>query len=92
LGIGLQGKIIQRKDRVFFEVPFSVYLRWITVATVANATAVLVWTGAEPYTSSAVLWTIIVIFVTTLITFLMLIKRRDIAFGPVIIWARWNRA
>jgi len=87
LGIGLHGKTTRRKDKVFFHVPFSVYLGWITVATIANVTAVLVWVGIEPYTSSAVLWTVVVILVATLITSLMLIKRRDVAFGLVIIWA-----
>ena len=54
---------------------------------VANVTAVLVWAGIDPYTSSAIVWTVVVIFVATLITSLMLIKRRDVAFGLVIIWA-----
>jgi len=87
LGIGLHGETSHRKERVFFHIPFSVYLGWITVATVANVTSVLVWAGVEPYTHSAVLWTIFVIFVATLITSLMLIRRRDVAFGLVIIWA-----
>jgi len=87
LGIGLKGKIARRRDKVFFQVPFSIYLGWITVATIANVTSVLVWVGVEPYTSSAVVWTVVVIFVATLITSLMLITRRDIAFGLVIIWA-----
>ena len=87
LGIGLQGKTTGRKDKIFFHVPFSVYLGWITVATIANVTAVLVWVGIESYTSSAVVWTVVVIFVATLITSCMLIKRRDVAFGLVIIWA-----
>ena len=87
LGIGFQGKTIRRRDRVIFHVPFSVYLGWITVATIANVTAVLVWAGTEPYTSSAVVWTVVVILVATLITSLMLIRRKDVAFGLVIIWA-----
>ena len=87
LGIGLQGKTIRRRDRVIFHVPFSVYLGWITVATIANVTALLVWIGIEPYTSSAVVWTVVVIMVATLITSLMLIRRKDVAFGLVIIWA-----
>ena len=87
LGIGLEGRIAPRKEKIFFQIPFSVYLGWITVATIANVTAVFVWAGVDPYTSSSVLLTIVVLFVATLITSLMLIRRRDISFGLVIIWA-----
>jgi hypothetical protein len=86
LGIGL-GRVTHRRDMIFFHLPFSVYLGWITVATIANVTAVFVSVGVEPYTFLAVMLTVVVIFVATLITSLMLIKRRDVAFGLVIIWA-----
>jgi hypothetical protein len=87
LGIGLEGRIAPRKEKFLFQIPFSGYLGWITVATIANVTAVFVWAGVDPYTSSSVLLTIVVLFVATLITSLMLIRRRDVAFGLVIIWA-----
>ena len=87
LEIGDYSYTISSRDRFFFIVPFRVYLGWITVATVANVTAFLVWIGVEPYNSTSVLLTIAMIFITTLVTVLILYRRKDIIFGLVIIWA-----
>ena len=87
VGIGLPGSIFTRRERWFYQFPFSVYLGWITVATIANVTTLLVWIGVEPFTPSAIIWTWIVIIVAALISTLMLWTRRDIAFSLVIIWA-----
>jgi hypothetical protein len=72
---------------LFFNTPFSVYLGWITVAAIANVTAVLVWARVRPYTQTTVIWTILVIIVAAVIGILMLWTRKDIAYGLVIIWA-----
>jgi hypothetical protein len=74
-------------EKLCVHVPFSVYLGWITVATIANVTAYLVsvkWDGfgIEPLT-----WTILIIAVGTLLTILMLALRKDIAFSLVVLWA-----
>jgi len=42
LGIGEPRTVMSRREKLFFQLPFSVYLGWITVATIANVTAVLV--------------------------------------------------
>ena len=87
LAIGDPQKPISLRKKLFYQVPFSVYLGWITVATIANVTAVLVWTGIEPYTEWAVVCTVVVIMVATLIATLVLWTRRDIAYSLVIVWA-----
>lgn len=87
LGIGRSETVMSRREKLFFHVPFSVYLGWITVATIANVTAVLVWAGVQPYTQTAVIWTVLVIVVATVIGLLMLWTREDIAYGLVIVWA-----
>jgi len=87
LEIGDRRKTISLRKRLFYQVPFSVYLGWITVATIANVTAVLVWAGTEPYTEWAVILTVVVIIVATLIATLVLWNRGDIAYGLVIVWA-----
>jgi len=78
---------VTMKEKLCVHVPFSVYLGWITVATIANVTAYLVsihWDGLgiDPLT-----WTIIIIAVGTLLTYLMLALRKDIAFSLVVLWA-----
>jgi len=75
------------KEKMFIHLPFSVYLGWITVATIANTTAFLVTIGWDGFGISDVTWTIIILCVATLLTLLVLIKRKDIAYSLVIIWA-----
>jgi hypothetical protein len=74
-------------DKLCVHVPFSVYLGWITVATIANVTAFLVSLKWDGFGVDPLLWTIIIIAVGTLLTVLMLALRKDIAFSLVILWA-----
>ncbi|MBD3193858.1 MAG: hypothetical protein GF317_02305 [Candidatus Lokiarchaeota archaeon] len=75
------------KEKVFIQLPFSVYLGWITVATIANVTAFLVDLGVSSYGTLAELLTALVIIVAVIITLLILLKRKDIAYSLVIVWA-----
>ena len=85
LNIGIEKVSI--KDKLLVHVPISVYIGWITVATIANVTAVLVTIGWDGFGISEDIWTILVIIVATIITILVLIKRKDYAYSSVIIWA-----
>ncbi|KYK31061.1 MAG: hypothetical protein AYK22_02630 [Thermoplasmatales archaeon SG8-52-3] len=85
LNIGLEK--ISNKDKLFIHVPISVYIGWITVATIANVTAVLVKINWDGFGLSEDLWTILVILVAIIITIMILIKRKDYAYSAVIIWA-----
>ena len=85
LGIGTGRP--QRNEILFVRLPFSVYLGWITVATIANVAAALVSLGYTQLIFGAVNWTILVIVVAVLITGMMLWKRGDVAYAAVLIWA-----
>lgn len=74
-------------EKICVQVPFSVYLGWITVATIANITAFLVSVNWDGFGISPLNWTIIIIAVGTLLTILMLVLRKDIAFSLVVLWA-----
>ncbi|HUT00699.1 MAG TPA: hypothetical protein VMY59_10315 [Candidatus Thermoplasmatota archaeon] len=74
-------------EKIFVHVPISVYLGWITVATIANVTAFLVFVKWDGLGISPVIWTILVISVGVLITLLMLALRKDIAYSLVVLWA-----
>jgi hypothetical protein len=74
-------------ERLCVHVPFSVYLGWTTVATIANITGFLVSVNWDRFGISDLNWTIIIIAVATLLTILMLALRRDIAFSLVALWA-----
>ena len=67
--------------------PFSIYLGWITVATIVNVTVVLddlKWGG---WGVSPEVWTVIVLITGAAIAGVVLFQRRDLAYGLVILWA-----
>ncbi len=74
-------------EKVAVHIPFSIYLGWISVATVANVTAVLIVLGVNGFGLLAEILTILVIIVVVFITIAMLLLRKDYAYSFVIIWA-----
>lgn len=73
-------------ERWVLDVPFSVYLGWITVATVANTSIFLLdlgWDGG----GLAPALTVLVIAVAAFIGLQALRLRRDLAFALVLVWA-----
>lgn len=78
---------VTMREKLCVHVPFSVYLGWITVATIANVTAYLVLIQWNRFGIDEVTWTIIIIVVGTLLTYLMLAFRKDVAFSLVVLWA-----
>jgi hypothetical protein len=75
------------RTRIIYGWPFSVYLGWITVATIANVIAVLVTANLPSYGLSEPLWTIIMIIIALGITLSMLFIRKDIPYALVVAWA-----
>ncbi|MEL6969750.1 MAG: hypothetical protein AAFZ63_02245 [Bacteroidota bacterium] len=69
------------------KLPFSVYLGWITVATIANVTTVLVHLGWDGGAFGEVNWTITMIAIATIIGAFILFDRRDIGYAAVLVWA-----
>ncbi len=78
---------VDRKEKWSVHVPFSVYLGWITVATVANIVALLVAVNWDGLGIPASLWTQLILVVVLLLTILMLVTRKDFAYSAVIVWA-----
>jgi benzodiazapine receptor len=74
-------------QRRFFRVPFSVYLGWITVATIANVTAFLVKAGWNGFGLQPEVWAAAVIVAAALITLAILATRRDAGYSLVVLWA-----
>lgn len=67
--------------------PFSIYLGWITVATVANAATVLLDSGWNGWLLPPVGWAIAMISIATLIGLLFAMIKRDVAYVAVLVWA-----
>ena len=72
-------------ERWFVHVPVSLYLGWITVATVANTGITLLDLGFDGG-SAAVALTVVVIAVATLLGLLSVLRRRDGVYALVIAW------
>jgi benzodiazapine receptor len=74
-------------ERIAVQLPFSVYLGWITVAPIANVAAALNSLGLGGLGLGEVTWTALVIAIAVAITAVVLLTRTDIAYSLVIIWA-----
>ncbi len=68
-------------------IPFSIYLGWITVATIANATAVFSFWGFDGGFLSPLAWTLVLLAAGVVIAALMAFTRSDIAYLLVLVWA-----
>jgi hypothetical protein len=75
------------REKLVVHVPFSVYLGWITIASIANVSVTLVSAGWDGFGISQETWAILIIIVALLITLLVIVTRKDVAYGLVIIWA-----
>lgn len=69
------------------QIPFSIYLGWISVATIANATQVLYFLNWDSFGLSGEIWAVIILIVATLLGFAMLLRERDWAYALVLVWA-----
>lgn len=78
---------VTMKEKLLVNIPFSVYLGWITVAPIANIAALLVDIGWPSYGGVAINWTVLVIAVAVLLTLTNIWTRGDVAYSLVIIWA-----
>jgi hypothetical protein len=85
--LGIGQSVVSSGVKWFVHTPFSIYLGWITVATIANVTALLVSINWDGFGISEIFWTVGMIFIATLIGQKMLNSRGDIAYSLVLIWA-----
>jgi hypothetical protein len=68
-------------------VPFSLYLGWITVATIANITSVLYFLEWNGWGISPEAWTLIMLAAAVAIGGAVSLTRGDVAYAAVLIWA-----
>jgi hypothetical protein len=78
--------------RYCVHLPFSIYTGWITVATIANISAVQSGYGWNDLYLSGADWTLVKLAVAGAIAALAVLRRGDIAFGLVVAWAAYGIA
>ena len=88
----LIANIINKQDfnlaeSICLRLPFSIYFGWITVATIANVTVLLVSLNWDGFGIADNIWTIIVLLVGATIGILRGIKDRNISYLAVLVWA-----
>ncbi|MFD1020950.1 TspO/MBR family protein [Thalassobacillus hwangdonensis] len=67
--------------------PFSVYLGWISVATIANISYYLTYIEWDGWGISDVAWTVIMLVVATALAIFFMVKENDWVYPLVFVWA-----
>jgi hypothetical protein len=81
-----RGKV-STAERYTTHLTFSIYLGWITVATIANITELLDYLNWNGFGIAPQIWMGIVLVAVLVIAVLMNFNRRDVAYAVVILWA-----
>ncbi len=87
LRLGIGRSTVSKVETWAVRVPFSIYLGWITVASVANVTSVLDYVKWDRVGLAPEGWMVIMLAAVLDITLAMIFTRRDTAFTLVILWA-----
>ena len=75
------------REKLAVHAPFSVYLGWITIASIANVAVTLVSINWDGFGINPETWATLIIIIALLITLIVIATRKDVAYGLVIIWA-----
>ena len=87
LGNGVQHQARSFSRRLLVHFPFSLYLGWITVATIANIASVTNHWGWDGFGIAGPTWSALMMLVAVVVAGLLLIGRRDFGYAGVLIWA-----
>jgi benzodiazapine receptor len=87
LRLGIGKTAVSLKEMAFVHLPFSVYLGWISIATIANVSVALTAAGWDGLGIEPSVWAVTIICVALLLSLAVLATRKDIAYSFVIVWA-----
>ena len=79
--------VVTSAERWSVDIPFGIYLGWITVATVANVTDWLYLVEWNGFGIPATTWAVIMIAVASLVGLAIFIDRKDVAYLLVLVWS-----
>ncbi|MGH7998868.1 MAG: tryptophan-rich sensory protein [Brasilonema sp.] len=78
-------------------IPISIYLAWISVATIVNVACALSFMSWNGWGISAEVWTLIMLLIAAVLAGVMAVQHRNIAYTGVTVWAfvaialkQWN--
>jgi len=87
VGIQKDKQNISLAERLSVNLPISIYLGWISVATIANISDVLNYLNWGQFGLSASTWMIILLAVVSALAWAMSLRQRDAAYLAVLLWA-----
>lgn len=87
LRLGIGKSEVGLGEKLTVHVPFSTYLGWITIASIANVSVTLVSVGWDGLGISPETWATLIVLIALVIAVLVVVTRKDIAYGLVVIWA-----
>ena len=74
-------------EKICLYLPFSIYFGWITVATIANITVLLVSLNWSGWGIAEHIWTIIILLIGAAIGILRAVKDKNLPYILVLVWA-----
>jgi hypothetical protein len=78
---------MDRCQKWYVQYPFSIYLGWISVATIANLSQVLFYINWGGWGIAPVIWAVIMLVVATILGLLLVWREKDIPYLLVLVWA-----
>jgi benzodiazapine receptor len=87
LRVGIGQIRVATAEKWLVQIPFSIYLGWITVATIANVTSLLDYLGWGGWGIAPEVWAVIMLVAGAIIASAVSITRGDVAYVLVIVWA-----
>ena len=78
---------VELREKIAVHLPFSTYLGWITIASIANVATALVSINWNGLGINAETWASLIIIIALLLSLIVLATRKDVAYGLVIVWA-----
>ena len=87
LRLNIGKSAVPLREKLAVHLPFSVYLGWITIASIENVAVALVSVGWDGFGINQETWAFLIVIIALLITLLVVATRKDLAYGLVVIWA-----
>ena len=87
LRLGIGRGAVSRGEEWCVRAPFSVYLGWVSVATIANVSTTLEYLKWNGWGIAPQVWAVIMLIVGVGLALAMSLSRGDVAYVLVLIWA-----
>lgn len=81
---------LKLSEKIIYKIPFGIYFGWITIATIANITILLVSVGWSGFGISDTFWMTLVLLTGAVIGIWRTHKDSNLAYGLVPIWAYYG--